>query len=88
VLHLKSKLFWNGVGDDGGRPAIVHDILIKLHCIEFGEEHFEGYQIYVVIKTNCVSIITCGEWFFQFLLRYCIMLGIDKFTTILIVVLE
>jgi hypothetical protein len=44
-------------------------------------------HIYVVMKTNHVSINTCGEWF-QFLLRYCIMLGIDKFTTILIVVLE
>jgi hypothetical protein len=44
-------------------------------------------HIYVVMKTNHVSINTCGAWF-QFLLRYCIMLGIDKFTTILIVVLE
>jgi hypothetical protein len=44
-------------------------------------------HIYVVIKTNHVSIKICGEWF-QFLLRYCIMLDIDKFTTILIVVLE
>jgi hypothetical protein len=45
VLRLKLKFFWNGVEDNGGRPVIVHDILHKLHHIEFGEEHFEGYQI-------------------------------------------
>jgi hypothetical protein len=45
VLHLKPKLFWDGVEDDGGRPVITHDILHKLHHIEFDEEHFEGYQI-------------------------------------------
>jgi hypothetical protein len=44
-------------------------------------------HIYVVIKSNLVSINTCGEWF-QFLLWYCIMLGIDKFTSILTVVPE
>jgi hypothetical protein len=46
----------------------------------------KGIKTYICCA-NRVSIITCGEWF-QFLLRYCIMLGIDKFTTILIVVLE
>jgi hypothetical protein len=45
VLHLKSKLFWDGVKDDGVRPVIAHDTLHKLHHIEFDEEHFDGYQI-------------------------------------------
>jgi hypothetical protein len=46
-IHLKSKFFWNGLEDKGGGPVIVHDILHKLHHIEFGEEHFEGYQIWL-----------------------------------------
>jgi hypothetical protein len=34
-LHLKSKLFCDGIKDDGGRPAIAHGILHKFHNIEF-----------------------------------------------------
>jgi hypothetical protein len=45
VLHLESKLFWNGVKDDGGRWAIMHDILHKLHHIDVDVEYFIGYQI-------------------------------------------
>ncbi len=45
VLHLKSKLFWDGVEDDSDRPVIAHDVLHKLHPIEIDEEDFEGYQI-------------------------------------------
>jgi hypothetical protein len=59
----------------------INFIMIVFTCWKISK------HIYVVIKTNRVSINTCGEGF-QFLLWYCIMLGIDKFTTILIVVLE
>jgi hypothetical protein len=44
VFPLKSKLFWDGIEDEGDKPAIAHDILCKIHHIELDEEEFADYQ--------------------------------------------
>jgi hypothetical protein len=50
VLHLKSKLFWDGVEDDSDRPVIAHDVLHKLHPIEIDEEDLK------VIRYRCMKL--------------------------------